>query len=1185
MKIRSKHLAALAALLLGFSTIFMFGQGITTGSISGTVQDPQQAVVAGANVTAVQQGTNARFSAVSNSVGAFTLRGLPVGEYEITIEAPNFTKVKVGNVSVSAGQQTSIGTQSLKLGGTETVVVEGGVAPLVQTDTMQIGQAFETKKIADLPIGNGFDFVALLTPGVAPAGDAAFSNNNGADISSNGQRGRGNNFQIDGQTNNDTSIGGPIVFFGNQDAIAEVQVLTNYSAEYGRNAGSVINYVTKSGTNAWHGTAYEYYQGNWADSFANQEKSPLFGFCQPGQAEGTVTDFTDPSGCTNPVLPRLVDHRYGGTLGAPILRDKLWFFVSGHRNTIRGAATPTSSAPFLTPTPTGISQLETLFPGSAAVAVLRNIGPTAVAAGNPIFQNTEMVDIDGDTVPDAEFGQISRTVPAPFDDWEGTARVDYQLSSKDRFFGRYVIQDQLFGGIGVPQGPLNAAQAIAEGSFVDLPARTHQVGLDWSRSWSPSFLNQVRYAYSRADVGFEGGAFGGCTRSAITNCPTGVQFGDGTLAFGLANNMPQGRKIINTQVQDNASWQRGKHLLKFGGEYGRQRQPNVFLPNVNGVYTFPSFLDFMNGTNAAVNLTIGSPSIHFVENQGAFYVQDDWKVKDNFTFTLGLRYEVADQAINVLHDLTVARESNPATALWDQSLPVAQRTVPAVPVDKNNFAPVIGFAWTPKILPGLFGENKTVIRGGFRISYEPEFYNMFSNVATSAPSVNSITGLECTNCLPASGLGSDVQTALSAFLPPGVDPGFRNQTTVAPNFHSPYTEQWNLGIQRELGSKAVAEIRYVGNHGVGLFQSISPNVALNPLIDAGFGSLIPADRVPCDLPDTPGFALGYNDCSHRKVLQRANTAFSIYHGLQTRFDIRNWHGVAGGLTYTYSRNIDNSSEVFSTIAGGNTLSFSQNPFDGNRSERAVSGLDYPHIASVYLLYELPWYKNQTGVLGHILGGWQINPVWRFTSGQPYTIIQTRFASVNDVANDTISAGICDPSGVFSTLFSACRPFLNNPAAPLDSVGICRNAALPNCDLVDYDTINLEDPNVHGVPMNPADAHWIINDSESQAIFGSPFNGVPRNTHRGQTINNVNLSLMKNIKVTERIGLQLRGVAYNVFNRQFRGNPDPLADDGSFAGRGGSFANNFFNPSGANQSNSVFSGIDRRRIEVGAKVTF
>src|SRR5262249_31790179 len=249
-------------------------------------------------------------------------------------------------------------------------------------------------------------------------------------------------------------------------------------------------------------------------------------------------------------------------------------------------------------------------------------------------------------------------------------------------------------------------------------------------------------------------------------------------------------------------------------------------------------------------------------------------------------------------------------------------------------------------------------------------------------------------------------------------------------------------------------------------------------------------------------------------------------------------------------------------------------FDSNRPERGNSGLDYPNIASIYLLYDLPWYRDQKGFAGHLLGGWQVNPVWRFVSGQPYTVAQTRFAGPR--------AGLCDPSGVFSTLFSACRPFLGNTAAPVDKVGACTDPTAADCGLVNFYT---------GDPISVSAVHWIANDANSQNFFGTPFGNSSRNTQRGQTINNLNLSIMKSVKLNERIGLQIRGVAYNVLNRQYRGNPDPLLDDGNFTDiipgvtTPSSFGNNFFNPNGGNQTNSVFSGIDRRRIEVGAKVTF
>src|SRR5262249_51673656 len=246
-------------------------------------------------------------------------------------------------------------------------------AVALESTTQQISNIFDSKQTRDIPLGNSLDDLALFAPGVSTAGDAGFSNTNGENFAVNGQHARSNNFQIDGQANNDSSVGGPNIFFGNQDALAELQIVTNYSAEYGRNMGAVVNYVTKAGTNAFHGSAYEFYNGSHFDSLTNQAKSPIFGFCVPGQNPST--------GCTPVTVPQYVDNRFGGTIGGPIQRHKAWFFGSANLERLRTAGTAASSAHFLTPTPTGIQQLQTAYPGNPGVAALVGAGPTAVKGG------------------------------------------------------------------------------------------------------------------------------------------------------------------------------------------------------------------------------------------------------------------------------------------------------------------------------------------------------------------------------------------------------------------------------------------------------------------------------------------------------------------------------------------------------------------------------------------------------------------------------------------------------------------------------------------------------------------------------------------------------------------------------------------------------------------------------------
>ncbi|MGH9510063.1 MAG: hypothetical protein ACRD2M_09015, partial [Terriglobales bacterium] len=652
---------------------------------------------------------------------------------------------------------------------------------------------------------------------------------------------------------------------------------------------------------------------------------------------------------------------------------------------------------------------------------------------------------------------------------------------------------------------------------------------------------------------------------------------------GQGAGAPQGRLVNHSQWQDNASYVTGRHTLKFGGEYARQRSPSSFLPNQNGQFIYngaaaacPTGSDptleacgfslFLANTTTTFNLADGVVVNNFKEQDFSFYFQDEWRVKDNLTLILGLRYEFFQQALNLLHDRTVAQQTGP-NPFWDPSLPLDRTTFQHTPNDTNNWSPNIGFAWTPRIFPGLFGNGKTVVRGGFRLSYDPSFYNIFLNSANSAPVVN--LGTITTPVAIPSGTtftGTEIRPALLPLIPTGVDPGLRTQTQVSSDFHNPYSQQWNLGVQRDLGGKMAFEVRYVGNHTVGNFQTVNGNPALNRLINNGFGSLIPSGLVPCADPTAPGFGTGntrgHVDCDRRNVLRRQNSAFAIYHGLQTRFDVSNWHGLTARLNYTWSKTLDNTSEVFSTLAGGNTLFFSQSPFDTNQAERGISGLDFPHVGSVALIYDLPWYRQQQGFLGHLLGGWQVNTTWRYVSGGPYTVAQFK------------ESLFCDPTNTLSGAFDACRPILSNLSAPFDAVGRCTdvtNDGIADCIFINEFT---------GDPTTFDAVHWIINDPTAALFFGSPFLGNGRNTERGESVNTVNLGVFKNTKISEKVTLQFQALAFNVMNRMFRGTPDPFVQD-----VGSSFGNTGFNVSGNFQTNAIEGGIAQRRLSFGLKLIF
>ena len=1150
-------------ILLSLAVGLAWGQGIVTGSISGSVQDAQQAVIAGASVTASNIATNTEFKTQTDSEGFFQLKNLPIGTYNVTVEARSFAKLVLRNVSVETGRHTATGVQVLKVGSTsETVTVESA-APLVDTSTSQIGSTFLTQAVASIPLGGtGFDFLALFVPGVARNQAANFSNSNGAQFANNGLRGRSNNFQIDGQGNNDNSVAGPSIFLNNPDVIGEVQIVSsNFSAEYGRNTGTVVNYITKSGTNSFHGSGFEFYTGSWSYSRANQEKNPAQGFCLPG-----VT-----TGCNASTVPRFVENRWGGTFGGPIKKDKAWFFASYQNDRQRGSASGTSSS--LTPTPDGITALAATYPGNAAVAWLQKQGPYAITAGNPKVAGTvqNIVVSDGVTTATIPFSTITRSAGNNSDDTQVTGRGDWQMGDKNRFFARYIYQKSLTAlGTGV----------ISSGAFVAIPAKDQQIGLDFTRTWTPQFVQQTRFSFSRAGFGFEAGAARpNCDRANFSVCPPSLGFSDSTNSYttlGLANNLPQGRLINVSQWQSNQAWTHGRHTIKFGGEYARQRSPNQFLPNVNGTFTFFSvgavnaFSEFLRGaagcpvgsTCSQLTLADGNFAAEYKEQDISFYGQDDWRVADNFTLNLGLRWEWNQQAINLLRNITL---QNVADGFWSATAPANVTTLPKIPEDFNNFGPNIGFAYTPRFLPGLFGQEKTVIRGGYRIAYDPAFYNMFLNVQTSAPVVNlgTINNVGIT----AAGTGASVATAFLPLLPRGANPGSRSQTRVTNNFHNPYTEQWSLGFERKINDRIALETRYVGNHTVGNFSTFNGN----PLVSGIPAGQLPAGVTPCSAAGAAAGAgagaTGRVDCNFTNLRVRGNGAWSIYHGLQNELRIRSWHHLTANFAYTWSKAIDNVSEVFAVTTGGISNPAPQNPFDPNLAERAVASQSFPHVFTAYWIYEFPWMRSQQGALGHILGGWSWSGTYRYQSGAPLTPYQNTTNAACDTGWNTTFVGQ-----------DSCRPILSNPNAPLTAAGRYLNAT----QLVNNTTcISAASVGTAACPLvTPADLHFIVNNAFADAALcaGNPFAcTTSRNILRAQDQNQIDLSVAKTIRMTERIKMNLRIDGFNVANRMFLGSPGMNINNRALNAPTGATPSNF--------GNLAFNTSNRRSLALSAHVEF
>jgi outer membrane receptor protein involved in Fe transport len=1262
---------ALASVLL-LSVVAVMAQA-TTGTLRGTITDSNGGVVSGATVTVKNAATGSSTTATTNTEGTFDATFLQPGEYSVTVEAPNFKRAVSNGVVVKIGVVNPVAIVLEAGNVAETVTVTANTEEIVR-DQAQVSTTIEARKIQELPsngAGAGIDTLALLAPGVI-ANRAGGTNTNGTGLSVNGNRGRSNNFQIDGSDNNDLSVAGPALFVDFQDAVQEFQVITNnFSAQYGRNQGAIINIVTPHGTNSYHGTAFLFHQDNRnLNSLNNQEKAS--GQLKPNRSLYNVYGGT--FGGKFP-LPRF------GEGGPSLMSGKDRFFFWGGYQGIRNPSVSTGSSTSLSVFGTDLARLGATFPGNNLISTFVTYSPFAIPGAIPntfvtgtgvpsaLFLgtlpagcSTRAIPVGG-TAPAAcagvpytafvnpstgapfivggpfdalNFGtatapvlfqgaQYQRNQPTAFTENYYSARFDLKVSNKDDVTLRYLKQSS---------ASQNALAAPQSGFNGDIPAGSKNMGASWIRQINNTMVNDFHVSYNKINVEFGGGCttgtpgcipgpaeIGVALTNIVLSVPLGVTKANNLPTIGPATNLPQGRIGKVYQYADNLSWAHGRHSFLFGAEYKHLTELAPFLPNYNGAYTFNTLQRILNNAPSAVAITGGDPLLLFPENDQSYFVQDDFKFRSNLTLNLGVRYEYTGQPINVLHDQTVARESGP-NGFYVKSLPLSTRTVPVTPVDKNNFAPRVGFAWSPKMWKSLLGEDATVIRGGFSIAYDAAYYNILLNVQNAAPfsaalniAPGSLPAVGSPAPLPNNPTGDVVRASATAsgVLPLGqLDPTYLSQTKVATDFRSPYSEQWSLGVQHQFGRRHVAEIRYVGTHGVGLFQNINANFFIGPILNGvgtaasgvpavtrngltrvlpGFPSLLPpgtVEQVCTNLAATP--FIDESACNRRQfrtagVTNRANTSQSIYHSMQARYNGRWMHDSLNvGLSYTFSKTIDDASEIFA-FTGGDILSPSaQNPFCVNRCERGRSGLDRPHAFAANFIYDVPWMKEQRGVLGHIAGGWQLNGTWIATSGGVFTPGQG--------GNGTIGLGN-------AYLTAGDRPFLANPNADRRQVGITAmdlrwlsgsaplppspggSTAIQPTDLILY---SLTQFNATGaiVPVTLNDVKYVFNGPGAANLFGTPFGSVGRGIERGPMFNQLNMGLFKNIKVWESLSLQLRGEAFNVLNH-------PQPGIGSAVTSGTTHLPNI-NVNNAGISGAAFGETAnqtyaRRVVQVGLRVIF
>jgi len=1176
---------------------------VAKGSVSGDLVDQQGAAVPEATVKLISKDTNQEFATTSDSAGLFRFSLLAVGTYRLEIAKQGFRKAVLDNVDVTAGADHGLGTIKLEVGEVTASVEVSAAAPLMENSEAQITNAFTAANIATF-VGvlenQGLDNLALTVPGVVNNRDLGFSNTNGTGFAVNGLRGRNNDQQIDGQNNNDNSVAGPGLFVSDPEFVQEYNITTsNFGAEYGRNSGSVVNIITKSGTNTVHGSVYATESNSVLNTLSNTQKA-FEGLKKPA---------------------RFNDEFTGGTIGGPLWRDHVFFF-GGFDNEIVSQQQVFSSGN-LTPTPTGIATMLSCFGNTASIQALQTYGPYAVKGGNPTAQGAatlfHVTDCTDGIARDIELNGIQRTLPTGSKSYNFPMKLDIQ-TAKNHFYGRYLYNRSTSFNT-------DAFGTAASGYPANVPALSQDYGFSWARTLTNRMANEFRASYGRLNVEFGGNSIGNTVpnQGSIGQAISQVVFDDPSLlSYGPATNAPQGRIVNTYQLQDNWSYFRGRHSFKAGVNYTEQRSPNKFLPNLNGQFRFPDWDGFSTNSPDRVRIASGDPNLPFRERDTFVYFGDDFKVKNNLTLNLGVTWSYYGQPANLFHDRTLASAKS-ATPLWNPALPLSVTTFPSIPAPKNSWGPSIGFAWTPGGFGRLTGNGKTVVRGGYRLAYDPAFYNIYVNISSAAPNVllNTLNSSNTAVIPPmlANPTGPNERTDLAPFLLRGqFDPRTFNETGITPDFGPQKTHEWSFGLQREIVSGAVLEARYVGNHATNLFQSINGNPKIAGLA-ANFPNLVPAGDTPCTTPTTvlgPGQTshpeIGRVDCNLGIVRTRTNTGYSDYNGLQLEFrSSQLWHQLALKTNYTFSKTTDNASEIFGTGAAGGTSAFAQSQVDFTKGEHGLSGLDFRHNWTISLYEEIPAFRSQHGIIGHVLGGWAVSGTYFITSGQAYTPIQSALncfsvdrsalsfargfsANLGCLLQSSNSSFYDNPfTSAFIGADQSLRPFLANASAPTSSVGIfagdaCLNfgqwnstgttfsgpgCGLPTTQLISLNDINANSPGKVTLVTNK-DVRFIVNGQVADQQFGTPFGNAGRNTLHDAKTNIGNFSLYKTVKVKENFRVVWHMTMLNAFNHPNFSSIDPFIDNAGLAQEGTGFAN----PSLTSGGLQTATGIPGRSIRFG-----
>ncbi len=1104
------------------------------GVVTGTIFDTSGAVVPNADVTLTNVGTNIAQSAKSGSDGQYRFSLVPPGMYMVDVKAGGFTEKQVTNIKVDPSQTVPVNV-TLAIASATTTIQVTEAAALVQTATSDLTTTVNQTAITTLPLltRNVFN-LSFMAPVVTQG-----MNFNAA---AGGVRESGTTNMLNGADNNDNFSEGSFNVTPPLESVSEFTVLTNQmSAQYGHAAGALVSAIQKSGTNRFHGVAYEF---NRNTDF------------------NASTFFDNRAGNPN---PKYIRNQFGGEVDGPIVRNKTFFMFTFDRLDLHEGTTINQ----VVPTPSELAAI-TAGAGPNAQYYLKTYQPLTSDAPCPA-QAVNAPDSVG------HMGCVNIGDPILTGQNTYVGRIDHNFSTSDRLsftanIQRYNQTDKWGGGF--PTGATNIP-AVTNNNF-------HQLSLDETHLFSPSLLNELTIAHNRHYNVFQAGNGQSVDGEVIVDLANydgitgqnGNNWGFGATEGALVQGFVQDR----WQFQDNLSWTKGKHSFKFGGgfQYGILYRnwdlgspgyyefsntlgptpasvgavgPNGTITNINNLPDSNFQNDFPYYSEVSIDPNTGGAGIayrHYIMKDSNVFVQDDWKVTPRLTLNLGLRWErygAPTEANNKISQFVTAPGFAPSQiAQWRVGPVKSMWTTP-----NKDFGPRFGFAYD------VFGDGKMAVRGGFAISYDRLFDNVWSNGAWNPPFYALLDHDASAGDL----VLYTIKPSIVGYIPGVSELPRTSVRTMDVHMKDQSVQGFYFGVERQLGQNFLFRVNYQGSLGRHLSQLMNLNrydgSAYNPTLST-------ANTRPNPL------YTGFN--------YRANNLTSNYNALVTEVQKRMSNGLQFQFSFTWSKLMDTGSDLFtgSTTSGQYSQPYYFISNNYPKLEYGPGAFDHQKAFKAIFTYEIPFFKNQQGFVGHVLGGWQLSGFYQGYSGHPIDVYNGRSRFRGDAT---------DPNGFLENIggdYNLDGLANDHPDFIGSSAGaVYSNASPADGIFKDNNPIGCGFPGAKSTNIADCNANYGVTTPNSLFInppgYGVRFGTLGRNLFRGPWFNGLDAALMKDIRLMETVKLQLRFEALNLDNHP---NFDGIQTDLNSAQFGkaqilAGFGTDAYEPS--------------RRLQLGARITF